>query len=874
MLSRGLDGLWGPNDLAAVLRHQLNAPLAFDLGALEQGAGQRVAALAQVEGPPLHTFRDLFGHPHPPVELLELTKRFAKWSARRPEAPLPKEIASVLGTLSIVVALTRCASRITELDDRELRGRVEWALAQAWLDEPTRDLLREGLPSLAAPSGAATADGARDTNPAAPAPPPPSMSAAAAPLGQLGEYVLIAKLGEGGMGAVYKARHTELDRLAAIKVLRKSLVESDWAESRFRREIKAVGALDHPNIVRAHDARRIADTHFLVMEYVDGLDLHELSNRCGPLPVADACEAARQAALGLQCAHEHGLVHRDIKPSNLMLNRRGVVKILDLGLARIHAGVNLIGETTAVGQMMGTPDYMAPEQFDDSHTVDIRADIYSLGCTLYKLLTGAAPFTGPQYKSVLAKLSGHQEQAPPPVRQSRADVDAELAAVLERMMAKTPEQRFATPAEVAEALETHSRSAHLRALLAQAEGRPIGPGPSSQTTRPQRGVGRRTRRRAFWAAAGLTLLAAAAAAWMFVGRFGTEGDGPARQDDAPAQVASAGVAASDALPGWIVLSWTRPRQGKPNLWLFRPDGKRRINVTNNPRYFDIHPKFSPDGRQIAFVRAESLMESNSVYVCNADGSQLRSIVAPSGKSERFAAPVWASNARLVYARDPKPDRQPDMEIWEVDLDGTAPRMLFRLQDAVGKGDGLVTDTSPDRRRLAIIAQQGGLPSTGDVYVTDLAGKNRQEVWADRPDDWKDSCPLWSPDGAMIAWRHNFTRGLLGKSLYYGVGLARLGADGKWSMRLQPESEDYVTPLAWAPQGGRLLCARLRDTGQKLPPATLYLMDEQFRSVRTLFDLDACPWQPAQREMGRIADWAIVPADIRLNAEAEPTRDAR
>jgi Tol biopolymer transport system component len=313
-----------------------------------------------------------------------------------------------------------------------------------------------------------------------------------------------------------------------------------------------------------------------------------------------------------------------------------------------------------------------------------------------------------------------------------------------------------------------------------------------------------------------------------------------------------------------VLSWTRPRMGKPNLWLFRPDGSRRVNISNDPRVFDIHPKFSPDGRQIAFIRGESLTEPNSVCVCRADGNQLRSLVVGRDKSERFASPVWISNTRLYYAVDHKLDRKPDMELWQVDLDGGPPNRVFRFQDVVGKGDGLATDVSPDGR-LALIAQSSGLPSSSDVYVVDRDGKNLKTVWADSPDEWKDARALWSPDGTQLAWHHNFTRGLMGKNIHHGVGLAGFES-GKWNARLQPDQDAYATPLAWSPRGDSLLCARIGDSAQKFPPATLYLVDRQLKPVRDLFELEACPWQPAQRDLGRLADWAIVPEDISVGSK--------
>jgi len=268
----------------------------------------------------------------------------------------------------------------------------------------------------------------------------------------LGEYRLLELLGRGGMGTVYRAVHTKLDRIVALKVLADGRAADDSAIARFEREMRAIGRLDHPHIVRAFDAREIADRPVLVMEYIDGFDLGKLVHCCGPLSVADACELTRQAAFGLQCAHENGLVHRDVKPSNLMLTRDGVVKLLDLGLARFREPVPG-DDVTGTGQAMGTADYMAPEQTSDSHAVDIRADIYSLGCTLYKLLTGQAPFAVEPYRGAFDKMTAHVNEPIPSVQTHCGDVPAELVGVLDRMLAKAPNQRFATPADLAAALE-------------------------------------------------------------------------------------------------------------------------------------------------------------------------------------------------------------------------------------------------------------------------------------------------------------------------------------------------------------------------------------------------------------------------------------
>lgn len=287
-------------------------------------------------------------------------------------------------------------------------------------------------------------------------------------LGQLGEYELLGRIGRGGMGAVYKARQVRLDKTVALKVLPRERTSDLRAVARFEREMKAIGRLSNPNIVQALDARDIDGTTVLVMEYVEGLDLAKVLRRVGRFAIADACELIRQTALGLQYIHENKLVHRDVKPSNLMLTPQGQVKILDLGLALLNSHESTDGELTGDGSVMGTPDYIAPEQAGDCHGVDIRADIYSLGCTLYHLLTGCAPFGGPNYRKPLDKVMGHTRDTAPAVKVLRPDVPNVLSAIVERMMAKDPVSRFVAPAEAATALSPFVAGSDLPALLAKA----------------------------------------------------------------------------------------------------------------------------------------------------------------------------------------------------------------------------------------------------------------------------------------------------------------------------------------------------------------------------------------------------------------------
>jgi WD40 repeat protein/serine/threonine protein kinase len=273
----------------------------------------------------------------------------------------------------------------------------------------------------------------------------------------IGPYLLVDRLGEGGMGTVFKARHRHMGRVVALKIIRKEKLASPDAVQRFYREVQAAAHLTHPNIVLAYDAGQDGSTHFLSMEYVDGTDLARLVRESGPLPVAAACEYVRQAALGLQHAHERGLIHRDIKPHNLLLTHQEgpgkekgpVIKILDMGLA-LRGGPDKERAITQTGAVIGTPDFIAPEQAINSRAADIRADLYSLGCTLYFLLTGRAPFQGETLTQVLLQ---HQMEEATPLEQLRADTPPSVAAVVRKLMAKRPEDRFQTPAELVQVLE-------------------------------------------------------------------------------------------------------------------------------------------------------------------------------------------------------------------------------------------------------------------------------------------------------------------------------------------------------------------------------------------------------------------------------------
>jgi serine/threonine protein kinase/uncharacterized protein YkwD len=270
----------------------------------------------------------------------------------------------------------------------------------------------------------------------------------------LGPYRLIERLGAGGMGEVFKARHARMDRLVALKIIHKQQLASPTAVERFRREARAAAQLTHPNIVIAYDADEVGDSHFLAMEYVEGTDLAARVKQSGPLAVGKACHFIRQAALGLQHAHEKGLVHRDIKPANLLVSHAAggaaeVVKILDFGLARFESANRKAGQLTQVGKFVGTVDFISPEQAENPQGADVRSDVYSLGCCFFYLLTGQPPFPG---DDAVARLAARLLNAPPSVRKLRPEVPAALEQVVSKMMAREPARRYPTAAAVAAAL--------------------------------------------------------------------------------------------------------------------------------------------------------------------------------------------------------------------------------------------------------------------------------------------------------------------------------------------------------------------------------------------------------------------------------------
>lgn len=802
------------------------------------------------------------------------------------------------------------------------------------------------------PSPASEAD--RETSPFAPSTPSLAKSPAESDelSGQFGRYEILKKLGQGGMGTVYLAKDTQLDRPVALKVPHFAAERAEELKERFYREAKAAATIDHPNVCPVHDVGEIDGVDYLTMAYIEGHCLTEFVRPGKPLAQRQVAGVVRKLALALSELHARGIAHRDLKPSNVMINRRREPVIMDFGLARDEATEN--ARLTQSGAVIGTPVYMAPEQVtSDPDAKGPLTDIYGLGVVLYELLTGRLPFEGDPI-AVLAQVMSAEPQPP---SEHRPDLDGDLEAICLKAMAKQPEDRYDSMADFAAALADYLRSdkqpaaasaastpefpesstaaegerrddTDLGQLFAHVAAAPTSSPRSSVSKRRPSSSARRRVPNIVWIAAGgaAALLLVLGVILLIPTRYGTikitlsdptanvqvKVDGEeveitglekplrlragrhALEITSPdfktisknftvrrgpndvleislvpkqtvARVEPPGPAGRQppALAGAssrerIVLSWRGPGGRETDLWLFSLDGTVRTNITNTPDKCEIQPRFSPDGRYIAFTRGDGGAHGRSIWICDADGSRPRCLVSAERDAERFRAPVWVSETRIFYTYVAEEKQFSVHELWQVDVVNGEAKRLYYLKDMWNLPQGEISSVSPDGRQLAIQASNGGWSPTYDIYIVGLDGGGLQPIWEDSPDDWLDFRPQWSRDGKTIAWGHCFTRGAYNDPAYYGVAFAQRGPANDWTVKLQPNEEDSVAPLAWSPSEDGLLCGRVRREEGKPLRTEVFLMNTDFEEAEPLFEVPNWDMKGADHRERNVADWAVVP----------------
>ncbi len=532
---------------------------------------------------------------------------------------------------------------------------------------------------------------------------------------RLGPYEIVASLGEGGMGEVYRARDPRLDREVAVKVLAPGLAMDRAALARFEREAMSVAKLSHPNILSIFEFAHDGPTAFVVMELVGGETLRARLAH-GALPSRRAIAYALQIAQGIAAAHARGITHRDLKPENVMITRDDHVKILDFGLAKpIESGqadaTRAVGATTSAGMILGTFGYMAPEQVRGL-AVDHRADMFAFGAVLYEMLSGQRAFAG---DTAADSMSAILTKDPPELDTSRLSISPALDRIVRRCLEKSPELRFQSANDLAFALETLSTAPSSSSVVAPAVEVPMPARQARGSWWP-------------WAVAAVAGVAALASWW--------PRDRPAPPDARWAQFTriseSAGEETSPSLSpdGTTVVYAARGATGW-DIYSQRVGGRNATAIINDPQQDEGGPAFSPDGSQIAFHRADA---TGGIFVAGATGESVRRV------TETGFDPAWSPDGKqIAFATEEIGDpasRLGDSTLFVVDAAGGAPRKAV-------EGDAVQPAWSPSGRYIVYWSNNGG---QRDLFMVASAGGTRTGLTTDRALDWS---PIWSPDGKFV-----------------------------------------------------------------------------------------------------------------------------
>lgn len=571
----------------------------------------------------------------------------------------------------------------------------------------------------------------------------------------LGKYVILDEIGRGGMGAVYKARDVELDRIVAIKVLSPYLVGEPHLVQRFMREARVAANLDHPNIVAIYDIGGEGGYYYFVMKYLEGRPLKEIIAQRGPLPLDEVVNIVRQLASALDYAHRQNLIHRDVKPGNVIVGPDGHVTLTDFGLAKVVESMKL----TASGETFGTLEYMAPEQARGE--AGPASDIYSLGVMAYEMLTGRLPFQGTNQATLLYQ---HLHEPPPPLRRWNPAVPPEVEQVVLKAMAKEPAERPATAGELARELERAAR----QALFAAPTPRPGEPEkaapPPSRQARPALAFLlpflaflRRRRWAVLGGAGAVLLLALVILGTLFLFGHGATAPAPATPETTPEAtlpfvfalrpssvflplVGKAPPTPRPAVPARLALfchleEW----EGRGRLSYWEWGWKEATPWPGLPKHpVDSQVSWSPDGQWLALIISEAGYPY--LYRLHLDGSGL-SLLAEAGRVKED--PAWSPDGKaIVYAAGP---RQGDRGLFLLPAEGGQARNLTPTP-----GDDWAPAWSPDGKYIAFVSNRAG-PNNTEIYRLEVAS-GQVERLTDSPGE--DIFPSWSPDGKSIAFLSN------------------------------------------------------------------------------------------------------------------------
>jgi Tol biopolymer transport system component/tRNA A-37 threonylcarbamoyl transferase component Bud32 len=576
---------------------------------------------------------------------------------------------------------------------------------------------------------------------------------------RLGPYEILSPLGAGGMGEVYRARDSKLDREVALKVLPEKLAQDADALARFEREAKAVAALSHPNILAIHDFGRHDGVAFAVMELLEGQTLRERLDE-GRLPVRKAIDYAVQVANGLAAAHEKGIVHRDLKPENLFVTKDGRVKILDFGLAKVVAPSSeethspTVVAATEPGSVMGTVGYMSPEQVRGK-TADHRSDIFSFGSILYEMLTGRRAFRGDSAAETMAAIA---QTDPPELESANATLPPGLGPVVRHCLEKSPSERFQSAGDLAFALSSASGSSARHEPLALGTG----------AVRPAKRWGRAA------TGAAIAALAFLLGWWL---RKPPQAQGHALRATFERLTDSPGVEGQPTLsPDGKSVAYVSGESGNDDIYLLRIGGRNPINLTADSPDDDETPAFSPDGSQIAF---RSERQGGGIFVMGATGESVKRL------TDFGYNPSWSPDGRRIAVSTTQfaypTDRSGLGELWAVDLASGAKRPIWQ------GGDAAQPSWSPHGQRIAFWGLRGQ-SGRRDLWTVAADGSGARTGAAAVTDDSAlDFSPAWSPDGRFLYFASD--RGGT-------MNLWRIPID-EGSGRVLGEAESITTPSGWS-----------------------------------------------------------------------------